>query len=156
MGNYLIQCGGELTYIGCPQYMFYSYADTVPEGHVDDCLGIADCDGNCPPGPSCCSNASQSGYIYSEDFPPDLIADGTPSAIIFAGSRIDNNGSVGGVTFPVVTCESSDVATLPADVNVVPEIEGNKLKLPFYAANTAKGGPYGLVAVNVMWYFSCG
>jgi hypothetical protein len=138
----LINCDGELTQVGCPQYMNYSYADTVPPGHVDDCQGIANCNGDCPEGsPPCCSNASQSGYIYSEDFPSSLIANGTPAAIIYEGSTIDNNGSVGGVAFPAVTCESGDVATLLADVNVVPEVEGNKLKLPFYAANTAKGGP---------------
>jgi len=156
MAIFLSKCDGEITYIGCPQYISYNYYNTVPPGHVDDCEGIADCDGNCPEGsPPCCSNASMSGYIYSENFPPSLIAYGTPAAIIYAGSSIDNNGSVGGITFPEVTCESSNVATLLEDAHVVPVVEGKKLKLPFYAANTAHGGPYGLNNVSVMWFFSC-
>jgi hypothetical protein len=155
MANYLINCDDETTYIGCPQYIYYSFGDTVPPGHVSDCPDVGGCDGSCPEGGTCCNNASMSGYIYSDEFPSNLISSSTPKAKIYAGSLIDNNGSVGGVTFPPQTCESQTLAQLNVTTIVEPEIEGNKLKLPFTAQNSAAGGPYGLLSVFVMWYFSC-
>jgi hypothetical protein len=156
MANYLINCDGDTSYVGCSQYISYNYYNTDPPGHYSDCPDLGSCDGTCPDGKTCCNNASMSGYIYSDDFPSDLISSGiSPKAKIWAGSQIDNNGSVGGITFPQVTCESFSVATLDVDAIVDATIEGNKLKLPFTAINSAAGGPYGLYDVAIMWYFSC-
>jgi hypothetical protein len=40
---------------------------------------------------------------------------------------------------------------LENDTKVIPEIEGNKLKLSFVATNSIAGGPYGLLNVGVHW-----
>ena len=95
-----------------------------------------------------------SGYIYSDDFADEFINSWSPHAIIYAGSAIDNNGSVAGITFPIVSCESREIARLIQDEIVAVEIEGKKLKLPFTAQNTAIGGPYGLAGVSIKWYFT--
>jgi hypothetical protein len=136
--------------------MSYDYFNTVPLGHYFDCPDIApSCTLPCDPTQTCCSSLSQSGYIFSDNFSDDLIASGTPKAMIYAGSTIDNNGSVGGVTFPVVPCEFGQLATLDINTVVSATIDGNKLKLPFTAENSALGGPYGLHAVFIKWYFTC-
>jgi hypothetical protein len=153
MATYIKSCDGCL--ISDPQYKYYDYFNTEPQGHWFDCPNLApSCSDPCAEGETCCSNQSQSGYIYSDDFPDDLFSCGKPLALIYAGSAIDNNGSLGGITFPSVSCESSEIARLTEDEIVDAEIDGKKLKLAFTAQNSALGGPYGLNSVSVMWYFA--
>ena len=140
----------------CEQILSYHYESSEPPGKMyDQCPDVsADCSGTSA---SCCGE-SVSGYIRSGNFPNACkLGEGkSPKALIHAGARIDNTGSIGGVVFePRGICPSL-FSVLGNDVTVDAEIVDSGdgtfyLKIPFSAANDASCGPYGIVSALVKW-----
>ena len=124
----------------CVQFMSYSYRDNSAYG-----------DATCPVN-QCCG-ASISGNIYSEEYDQACFDLLTPRATIYAGSVIDNIGSVAGLTF---VQESNLLSYLKETTDVVPSVDtgARRLYLPFNVSNVDPCGPYGLLIVNVKWWFN--
>jgi len=133
----------------CVQYMYYSYYDDSAYGNVN-CTAVPCGGGDCDP-PPCCCGASISGTILSEEYDQKCFDLLTPRALIYANSYIDNIGSVGGVQFSHTECQ---LGYLPVNTEVIPDIVGRKLSLPFTVSNDSTCGPYGLYGVSVKWYFN--
>jgi hypothetical protein len=134
------------------QFKTYSYLDSTVYGRPD--CGAVGCnpDGGPQTDPGYCCGAAASGIIYSDDFPEEAFLNYQPQATIVAGSMCDNVGTVGGIEFGDRPCPY--VATLDKDTTVAPYRAGNKLALPWYAANDESCGPYGLYGVGVKWFFT--
>jgi hypothetical protein len=99
-----------------------------------------------------CCGASISGTILSDSYDQKCFSLLTPRALIYAGSTIDDFGSVGGVVF---TPRPEDISILEEDTEVIPDKVGQRLSLSFSAQNNPEFcGPYGLVYVSVKWYFN--
>jgi len=109
-------------------------------------------DPNC--GANQCCEASISGTILSDPYDQKCFDLLTPRALIYAGSLIDDFGSVGGIVF---TPKPEDIliSILEEDTEVIPNKVGQRLSLSFSAQNNPEYcGPYGLVYVLVKWYFN--
>jgi len=100
-----------------------------------------------------CCGFSVSGNIYSEEYDQACFDLLTPRATVYAGSVIDNIGSVAGLTF----VQRSDLLSyLEQTTDVVPSIDigARRLYLPFIATNVDPCGPYGLLFISVKWWFN--
>jgi hypothetical protein len=131
----------------CVQYINYSYSN--PAYGNGNC-GEVECGGGECFDPPCCCGAQISGTIFSEPYDQECFNILTPAALIYAGSVIDNKGSVGGVAFKHTECF---LGYLEKDTLVTPNIDGRRLSLPFFVANDSTCGPYGLSNVNIKWFF---
>jgi hypothetical protein len=129
--------------------MNYSYVGNPAYGDVN-CTAVECGGGECfyPP---CCCGASITGTILSEEYDQKCFDLLKPEALIYAGSTIDNIGSVGGIVFPHIECQ---LGILDVNTIVTPTKVGNRLSLPFSVANDSTCGPYGLNNVNIKWYFN--
>jgi hypothetical protein len=81
-----------------------------------------------------------------------------PKAKIYAGSGIDNLGSVGGVEFTYIQFggeDSGGLSILENDTIVTPsiDVQSRRIYVPFFAANDESCGPYGLILVGIKWFF---
>ena len=129
--------------------MYYSYSNSSAYGDIN-CTPVQCGGGDCNP-PPCCCGASITGTILSEEYDQKCFDLLKPKALIYAGSAIDNIGSVGGIVFSHIECQ---LGILNVDTIVTPTKVGNRLSLPFTVANDSTCGPYGLNAVSVKWYFN--
>ena len=75
---------------------------------------------------------------------------GNPKMTLYAGSLIDNYGSIGSESLPA-NCPS--IGNFPEDKTMDAEIFGTKLRVPISIHNDASCGPYGLYNVSVKWFF---
>jgi hypothetical protein len=143
--NIVCSCGGGC----CVQYKFYGYNDSEPIG--GDNTVCPNADGSCQslPPASCCG-AVLRGYIYSDDFNERCLNSGNPKMTLYAGSVIDNYGSIG-IASTDIECPS--VTTFNEDTTMDAEIKGKKLRVPITIYNDASCGPYGCVSVRVKWFF---
>ena len=124
----------------CVQYMIYSYFNSDEYGNS-----------TCPIG-ECCG-ASISGNIYSKEYDQACFDLLTPRATVYAGSVIDNIGSVANLPF---IQEENLLSYLKENTDVVPSVEAQtrRLYLPYNAANVDPCGPYGLYSISVKWWFN--
>lgn len=146
----------------CEQTQSYSYYDSEPPGK-----GYAECPGvsfDCSGADASCCGESVSGFIRSGNFPEACkIGEGkSPKALIFAGAKIDNSGSIGGAAFESQGDCPSFFMVLNNDQVVEAETVDNGdgtfyLKLPFSASNDASCGPVGIMNATVKWFLGdCG
>jgi len=140
------ECGGGC----CEQYKFYSYNDSVPVG--GDYTVCPNYDQTCQklPPVSCCG-AVLNGYIYSDDFSQKCFSNGKPKMTLYAGSVIDDYGSIGTASAKG-NCPASAIFTEDATMDA--EVYQQKLRVPITIYNGPDiCGPYGLTAVSVKWFF---
>jgi len=144
---------------GCATHIItYSYTNASLPGVHNDSDPPGQYFGPCPkagvcqgeqPERSCCGGTID-GFIRSNDFAPCCKR---PTATVFAGSRIDDYGSIAGVataeTCGILNAIATTFTTTP---EIVEGDGGVYLKLPVKVTNSPQlCGPYGLAGVTVSW-----
>jgi hypothetical protein len=147
-GNVITKAGKVSCTCCGPMIIFYSY-DTDPSlgAGYDICPDVGE-----PCGPAetgSCVGAVASGFIYSDPW-PSIPVDKTPKAKIYAGACLDDYGNIGSATTDYIECQVSYTTT---DVIDTAEIEGDRMKIPFYISNGPQGGPYGVCGAVIEWYW---
>ena len=154
----------------------YSYADSVPPAPAFvDCPNVSDCDGvfiitwyvdGLVPnriggaGPGDCAGDTLNCYVRSVDFP---IACASPQATVYAGSGLDDYGTISGPSDTITVadpCPGTGLGTVATTTTITPYVVDNGdgtqyLKLNVAVTNSPTvGGPYGVASLSVRWWFA--
>lgn len=137
-----------------PTTKTYSYWDSYPPGKSYGCQIIGQCVG--PVTPGSCGNEVLNGHII-EKFDRVQLAGRAIKAKVKNNSRLDNEGSIGGIYTVNNSC--TNVANISGDHDITDSliIEDNDeddcitAKIPIMVKNSNQGGPYGLAGVTIEW-----
>lgn len=136
-----------------PMIMSYSYNTDPSLGKTsEDCPNVGP---PCQDGEPSCAGLVVSGFVYSDPW-PFIPAEKTAKAKIYAGAQLDNWGDIG-TAFSNNQGGSIDPCALgitEGDVVDTAQVDPDKrMKLPFSATNSPAGGPYGIQAAVIEWYW---
>jgi hypothetical protein len=141
---------------GCcePMIIFYSYdTDSSLGANYNQCPDVGKPCGGAEV--ASCAGLVVSGFLYSRQW-PSIPVGRTPKAKIYAGARLDNWGNIGSA-FSNNQGGSLGPCALgitEGDVVNTAQVDPDKrMKLPFSATNSPAGGPYGILAAVIEWYW---
>ena len=146
---------GGLRAVNCaccgPMIISYSYEDDPSLGKgFDECPLVAPPCGGDDVGS--CSGATVSGFVFSDEW-RSIPLGKTPKAKIYAGALFDNFGNIGSAVSDNQGSDDCVLGTIYSDVIDTAIIDGNKTKIAFSVTNAVHGGPYGLYAATIEWYW---
>lgn len=155
---------------------FYTYGDSVPPApSFGDCPNFSDCSGlsvlgwinsaTVPsrigqPGPGDCAGDTLNCYVRSNDFPMRCPS---PQATVYAGSRLDDYGTISGPSDTITVadqCPNATLGIIGTTTTITPYVVDNGdgtqyLKLEVSVTNQPQiGGPYGVASLSVRWWFA--
>jgi len=111
-------------------------------------------------GPGDCAGDTLNCYVRSVDFP---IACAPPQATVYAGSGLDDYGTISGPTDTITVadpCPGEDIGRVTTTTTITPYVVDNGdgtqyLKLNVAVTNSpTRGGPYGVASLSVRWWFA--